>query len=138
MDQPLPYAELLRRIESVIRIGRVEEADYDRALLRVRSGEILTEWIPWITQRAGPDRFWWAPEVGEQVLVLGVSGDLAQGVVLPALFSTQFPKPADDPDRTRWCWENGSYIDHDRAAGVLTLSAGTIHLNPGGTSPCPQ
>ncbi|MEE9357245.1 hypothetical protein [Candidatus Vondammii sp. HM_W22] len=35
-------AEIERRLANLIRLGTVEQADYDKARVRVRSGELLT------------------------------------------------------------------------------------------------
>ncbi|EGV05724.1 phage-like baseplate assembly-like protein [Haemophilus pittmaniae HK 85] len=42
-----------RRIESIIRFGLIAEVDYAQAKARVKCGEILTDFIPFITLRAG-------------------------------------------------------------------------------------
>ena len=48
-------ADLQRRFENVLRIGKVCEADYENARIRVESGDVVTGWLPWITTRAGKD-----------------------------------------------------------------------------------
>ena len=42
-----------RRIESIIRFGLIAEVDYAQAKARVKCGEILTDFIPFITMRSG-------------------------------------------------------------------------------------
>lgn len=80
------HTEASRRISNAIRYGVVKEADYENALIRLelQDGELLTDWIPWITLRAGGDKFWWAPEEGEVMMLLSPSGELANAVALPA------------------------------------------------------
>lgn len=107
-------AELNRRVASLIRFGTVSEADYDKARVRVAMGEAESHWLPWITLRAGGDRSWWVPEVGEQVLVLAASGELAQGVVLGSIFQTAHPAPASSPDVDRREYKDGAVIEYDR------------------------
>ena len=46
-------------------------------------------------QRAGADREWDPPTIGEQVVLLSPSGNLAQGVVLTGLFSDLIPANGD-------------------------------------------
>jgi phage baseplate assembly protein V len=131
-----------RRLSNVIRYGVVAEADYAQALIRLelQDGELLTDWIPWVTLRAGPDRFWWAPEVGEVMLVLAPSGELANAVALPAAFSNS-NQNADRPTVQRQTFEDGTVIEYDRAAhrytldatasgGEVIVKAALIHLNP--------
>lgn len=131
-----------RRISNVIRYGVVKEADYAKALIRVelQDGELLSDWIPWITLRANNDRFWWAPEVGEVMLLLAPSGELANAVALPAAFSNE-NQNGDRPTVQRQTFEDGTVIEYDRASHTYTLDAtasgGTvivkaslIHFNP--------
>ncbi|CCO22220.1 phage baseplate assembly protein V [Maridesulfovibrio hydrothermalis] len=112
-------AELNRKLENILRIGRVCEADYGKARVRVESGEVTTGWLPWITTRASSDVSWWAPEVGEQVMLLSPSGDLAQAAVLPSLFQVAHPACADRPTIERKVYEDGAVIEYDREAHLL-------------------
>ena len=40
--------ELDRRISNLIQVGTVSEADYSNAKLKVKIGEIITDWLPWL------------------------------------------------------------------------------------------
>ena len=53
--------ELLRLIHNLIRLGTIAEVDHARARVRVQSGELLTNWLPWIEARAGTTRDWDPP-----------------------------------------------------------------------------
>lgn len=112
-------ADLKRRFENVLRIGKVCEADYENARIRVESGDVVTGWLPWITTRAGKDISWWAPELDEQVMVLSSGGVLAQGVVLPAIFQTASPACADCPTIDRRVYEDGAIIEYDKEKHLL-------------------
>lgn len=117
--------ELDRRLANLIRIGEVCALDAAAALVQVDLGEQVTDWLPWVTGRAGGNRTWHAPEVGEQVLVLSPSGELNQGVVLPALYQDAHPANAATPDIERTTYADGSVVEYDRAAHRLTVNAGT-------------
>ncbi|MGE4298905.1 MAG: phage baseplate assembly protein V [Desulfovibrionaceae bacterium] len=134
-------AELERLLANVIRLGAVEEADYATARVRVRSGQVLTAWLPWLTHRAGPDATWWAPEVGEQVALLAPGGDLAQAVVLPALYQVAHPAIADVPTKHRVQYADGASWEYDREAhtlrayvpgNVIVLADGDVDVTVGG------
>lgn len=86
--------DLIRRLENLIRIGTVANVDHGSARCTVDCVGIMTAPLPWITVRAGTDRTWDAPTVGEQVLVLAPSGEMAQAVVLMGLYHEQNPAPA--------------------------------------------
>jgi phage baseplate assembly protein V len=116
------HTEGARRISNVVRYGTVKEADYKKALIRVelQAGELVTDWIPWVTLRAGKDKFWWAPEVGEVMLVLAPSGELANAVALPAAFSNE-NQNADRETIQRQTFDDGTVIEYDREAHKLKM-----------------
>lgn len=83
--------ELARALRNMIRTGVIVETDLDAGRCRVQTGGIQTDWLQWLTQRAGRSRTWWAPSVGEQVILLAVGGELDTAFVLPAIFSDDYP-----------------------------------------------
>ncbi|AOT09342.1 phage baseplate assembly protein V [Pseudoalteromonas luteoviolacea] len=89
----LAASDMQHRFAKLISIGTVEEVDYDLARVKVRIGEWLTAKLPWLTNQAAQDMTWQAPEVGEQVLVLAPSGDMAQGIVLGSLYANGHEQP---------------------------------------------
>ncbi|MEJ1436572.1 MAG: phage baseplate assembly protein V [Candidatus Sedimenticola sp. (ex Thyasira tokunagai)] len=132
-------AQLSRQLHNLIRPGTIAEVDCDAARVRVTSGDLLTGWLPWLTTRAGNDRSWWAPEVGEQVLLLCPAGNPAQGYALPAIYQAAHPANGNSPDLHRTTYSDGAIIEYHRgdhhlavtlpAGGTLTLSAqGGIHI----------
>jgi phage baseplate assembly protein V len=114
--------EIERRMSNIVRPGTVLEADYANARVKVQCGGNQTAWIPWVTSRAGADRTWHAPEVGEQVLVLAPSGDLAQGYVLPGgVYKNDYPANADSAEISRTNYKDGATIEYDREAHTYNV-----------------
>ncbi|OEU65818.1 MAG: hypothetical protein BA863_09005 [Desulfovibrio sp. S3730MH75] len=111
--------ELERQMNNVLRYGAICEADYPNARVRVKCGDNITGWLPWFTTRASNDVSWWAPEVGEQVMLLSPSGDLAQAAVLPSIFQVAHPACADRPTIERKVYDDGAVIEYDREAHQL-------------------
>lgn len=68
--------EIARAIRNLVRTGIVTDIDLDEGLCRVQTGGMQTSWLNWLTSRAGHPRVWWAPSVGEQVLLLVIGGEL--------------------------------------------------------------
>jgi phage baseplate assembly protein V len=69
LDHNFALSELSRKLANIIRIGIVKEIDYEEARVGVKVGEFLTDWLPWITYRAGEDKSWSPPSIDEQVIV---------------------------------------------------------------------
>lgn len=114
--------ELERRLANVALIGTVSEADYGQARVRVQIGNINTAWLPWLTRKAGQSAAdWWAPEVGEQVMVISPSGEPAQGVVMPALYSDTNKAPSTDQNIRRINFGDESFVQYDASAHKLTV-----------------
>jgi len=110
-------SELERRLSNTIRPGTVLEADYAKARIRVTMGDNTSAWLPWLTSRAGEDRTWHAPEVGEQVIVMAPGGELSAGYVMPGgVYKNDYPANADKPEISRTTYKDGAVIEYDREA----------------------
>ena len=119
-------AELHRLIQNLIRLGTIAEVDGDR--VRVQSGKITTDWLRWLTHRAGNAATWWQPSVGEQVMILSPAGDLAAGIVLPAIYSDAHPAPEETPSVHTTHYPDGAVVSYDFATHALEAAL------PGGGS----
>ncbi|WP_431296763.1 phage baseplate assembly protein V [Rahnella sp. PAMC 25559] len=115
-------SELSRVIRDIIRIGVVAEVHSGLALCRIQTGEILTDWLHWLTPRAGSSRTWWAPSVGEQVLLLSLGGELDTGFVLPGIYSDDFPAPSASPQAYHVSFSDGAVLEYEPETGALTVS----------------
>lgn len=123
--------ELSRRVANMIMVGAVEEADYDNARVKIRMGDIVTAWLPWITSRAGGNRTWHAPEVGEQMLLVSPSGNPAQAIVVGSIYQDSHAAPETAEGKHTTAYDDGAVIEYDREAHHLkaVLPAGaTVEL----------
>lgn len=114
--------ELARAVRNLIRTGVVIEVDTLQALCRVQSGGLQTTWLNWLSARAGRSRTWWAPSVGEQVLLLAVGGELDTAFVLPGIFSDDHPAPSASADAWHSVFPDGAVIEYEPETGALTAS----------------
>ncbi len=134
-------SEVERRIRNLIRWGVVSEVHPERGLCRLSFGERVSPLSPWLAPRAGTDRAFWHPDVGEQGLFLSPEGDGTKGVVLVGVPSTSRPLPAGaraDVHITEY--GDGTRIEVDRSGRVVRLrdswgseirmEAGYIYLAP--------
>ncbi|HCB1765286.1 MULTISPECIES: phage baseplate assembly protein V [Citrobacter] len=114
--------ELARALRNMIRTGVIVETDLDAGRCRVQTGGIQTDWLQWLTQRAGRSRTWWAPSVGEQVIILAVGGELDTAFVLPAIFSDDHPAPSASADALHIAFPDGAVIEYEPDTGALNAS----------------
>lgn len=126
--------ELTRKLANLLRVGTIELVDAREARAKVRCGDIVTTWLPWFSRRAGNDREWWAPEKGEQVLLISPDGEMSQGLILPGLYQNAHPAPSQSQDVFYREFSDGATIEYDRAAHVLkTNIPGDVHITAKGT-----
>jgi phage baseplate assembly protein V len=116
--------EIHRRVMNMVRKGAVTDVAHTSALptCRVSTGDLETTWLPWVALAAGETAEWNPPTVGEQVLVLSPSGDLAQGVVLRGLYSESSPTPSHSPDKHLRAYPDGAEVEYDHAAHALKVN----------------
>ncbi|EME1212657.1 phage baseplate assembly protein V [Salmonella enterica subsp. enterica serovar Anatum] len=109
--------EIMRLITNLIRTGTVTEVDRENWLCRVKVGSLETNWINWLTLRAGGARTWWCPSPDEQVVVLSMGGNLETAFVLPAIYSNQFAPPSDSVDGCVTEYPDGGWFEYEPATG---------------------
>ena len=122
MSDAWAQAETERILANIIRLGAVSELDEANARVRVKVGGLTTDWLPWVTARAGATRTWSAPRPGEQVVVLAPYGDPAQAVVLPAIYQDDHPAPATTKDAEHVVFPDGSTVDYNSATNTLEVT----------------
>lgn len=114
--------EIMRLITNLIRTGIIAEVDKVNWRCRVSTGNLTTNWINWLTLRAGETRTWWCPSVGEQVLLLAIGGDLDTAFALPAIYSEKFPPPSTATTRTVVRYADGGQFSYDSEQQTLKIS----------------
>ncbi|WP_264338638.1 phage baseplate assembly protein V [Wolbachia endosymbiont (group A) of Cheilosia soror] len=135
LDHNFAIAELNRRLANIIRIGLVKEVDYEKARVRVKIGEFLTDWLPWVTARAGEDRSWFAPNIDEQVIVLLPFGELSLGVVLPAIYQQKYFPSECRKDAHIFEFQDGTKLSYDKENHHLEIDVvDKLMLKVGGSS----
>ncbi|WP_243078908.1 phage baseplate assembly protein V [Pantoea sp. MQR6] len=113
--------EIMRLITNLIRTGTVSEVDPVNWLCRVKVGELETNWINWLTLRAGNTRTWWKPTVGEQVVLLSLGGNLETAFALPAIYSDAFPPPDYSEDGSTTVYKDGGFFQYEPETGQLLI-----------------
>lgn len=115
----MDIATLARLLENLIRFGTIEAVQMKPPRVKVKSGNIITTWRPWLALRAGADREWDPPTLGEQCVLFSPSGNLAQGIVLTGLFSDLINANGDREGLHRRTYRDGAVIEYDSIAKHL-------------------
>ncbi|HHA1238738.1 TPA: phage baseplate assembly protein V [Enterobacter hormaechei subsp. xiangfangensis] len=111
-----------RVLRNMIRVGLIVDTNTETGQCRVQTGGMQTTWLNWLTCRAGRSRVWWAPSVGEQVLILAIGGELDTAFVLPGIFSDDHAAPSTSPDALHVSFPDGAVIEYEPESGALTVS----------------
>lgn len=119
-------SELQRQLGNLIRFGTIAQLDLATARCRVRTGEMLSDFVPWFVPRVGSTIEWSAPVAGEQVLLLCPGGDMHGTVALRGLYSDAFPAPDKTASRHLTRYADGAIVEYDDQSHALkaTLPAG--------------
>ena len=109
-----------RRIESIIRFGLITEVDYAQAKARVKCGEILTDFLPFITLRSGTTKTWSPPTKGEQCVILAASGELTTACIITGLYTQNSPSHSADEHVIEFA--DGAKITYNQENGDLVVT----------------
>ena len=121
LDHNFAIAELNRKLANIIRIGIVKEIDYKKARVRVKIGEFITDYLPWITYRAGEDRSWFAPDIDEQVMVLSPFGELPLGAVLAGIYQQKYAALENKKEVNSFKFGDGTKVLYNKENGHLEI-----------------
>ncbi|WP_375646744.1 phage baseplate assembly protein V [Bartonella sp. TT29SHDZB] len=118
--------DLKRRVANMVVVGKISHVDHKNARYRVKSGNLVSDWIPDTQARAGKTRSYEGRDVGEQVVVISSSGDLSQGVIVGSLH-TDANQAADKGSIHRTIYPDGTSLEYDDEQNTYG-----IHIKSGG------
>ncbi|WP_353269624.1 phage baseplate assembly protein V [Wolbachia endosymbiont (group A) of Myopa testacea] len=122
LDHSFAISELNGKLANIIRIGLVKEIDYEKAKVRVKIGEFLTDYLPWITSKAGKDRDWCPPDIDEQVMIFSPLGELSLGVVLAGIYQQNYSAPENSEMINSLVFQDGTKLLYDKESKNLEIS----------------
>lgn len=107
-------ADLRRRVDSMVRHGKVEKVDAKKQRVRLRVGGTdkepqLSPWVPY-GQIAGALKVHTPPSEGQQMTLLSPTGDFRQAVAMPLTWSDDNKAPSDNPDEHVVTFENVTVV----------------------------
>lgn len=122
-------AEQRRQKGNLSRLGTIAELDLAAARCRVKTGDLLSDWIPWFVPRVGTTIEWSAPAAGEQGMLICPDGDTIGAVFLRGVYSDTFAAPDSAAHMHLVRFPDGTEIRYDDQAHALTAT-----LASGGTA----
>ncbi|MFW2000708.1 phage baseplate assembly protein V [Acinetobacter ursingii] len=131
-------ADIYRRVENLIRLGRIKTVTPSKPFhtVTVNLGDIVTKELRVLNLRAGKDTTHDLPSINEECLVFSPCGVLELGVVLVGLNNEDFPTPYQDPNIKLRMFEDGAVISYDTKnhslQAILPTNATAILTAPGG------
>lgn len=132
-------ADLTRRLDNLIRLGAIEAVDIEARpapRVRVLTGRLLTDWLPYFMVAAGADRDAGAPTVGEGCVILSPGGDPAQGFVLAGLPTEAWACPNFNEGQRARHYRDGAVLRYDaeehHLEAILPAGATFLLKSPGG------
>jgi len=136
MTNGFEIVELARKLENLIRIGKVARVDVENSSVQIQIGTLLTKPLPWLEHAAGETRTRRVPSIGEQVVVLSMSGELNNGVVLTGLNQQRYPTLSAPATEEQHVFSDGTSITYNtethelkfNVQGNITLSASKINI----------
>jgi len=124
-EAPQQFADLLRLLANIVRVGTIADVDHGSTppLVRVQlSDSVTSDWRPYLELRAGKTGTWNPPTVGEGVVFLSPNGLTEGGYALPGIPTQSHPTPSSDPNKTVTKYPDGAVFEYDHAAHKLKVT----------------
>ncbi|CAK00963.1 phage baseplate assembly protein V [Bartonella tribocorum] len=114
-------SDLKRRVANMVVVGKISHVDHKNARYRVKSGSLISDWIPDTQARAGKTRSYEGRDVGEQVIVVSSSGDLSQGVIVGSIH-TDVNQVADKGNIHKTLYPDGTSLEYNDEQNTYALN----------------
>lgn len=123
--------ELARLLQNLIRLGTVTAVRHSTpSAVRIKTGELETNWIPFLTLRAGDVKTWCPPSLGEQVVLLSPGGELTNAVALTGLYADHMAEPSNSGAVHTITYPDGAEIKYDHGSSALSINGiSTLSIN---------
>lgn len=122
--------DLQRRLANIFRVGKVAEVNLGTGRVRVSFQGATSNWLPWMTSRAGAVKDWNPPAVGEQVVVCSPSGELEAGFVMAGSINYDGnPAPDSRANVQKITLPAGGSYEITVGGMTMTIAGGKLTLN---------
>lgn len=114
------------QFRELVRVGVVTNIYPERGTVRVHlvdADDQVSYELPVIYRKTGKDKEYWMPDIGEHVVCLFSGQGMEQGFVLGAIYSQADPVPVSSKDKWHIKFEDGTWLEYDRAEQVLRVDS---------------
>ena len=109
----------------MIKVGKVVAIDEKTCKVRVQlldNDGVITYWLPVVVNKSKDDKFYWLPDVDEEVLVAFLDNGIEQGFVLGAVYNEKDKTPIQDKDKYHIRFKDGTVIEYSRKEHKLKIN----------------
>ncbi|WP_241086855.1 phage baseplate assembly protein V [Candidatus Vondammii sp. HM_W22] len=98
--------------------------------MRVKSGELLTDWLPWPAEIVRNFKHWRPLRTGIQVVLECPSGDPAKALIIFILYSSQLDALSTDQNIDLIQFNDGTELYYDSVSHHMQINvAGSMTIN---------
>lgn len=115
--------QLANQLNALVFFGTVVAVNPASGLVKVADGELTTDWIPYCTPRFGSVKVYSAPSIGETLMVLCESGDIANAVAWGSLSAG-----GGVAGQHTIAFDTGTTITLVEATNTLTITSTSINI----------
>jgi phage baseplate assembly protein V len=123
-------------IKGVLRVGKISAVYPEKATARVvfEAHNLVSYELSVLQTQTLKNRAYWMPDVGEYVLCAFLPTGNASGFVLGSLYSANNEPDLKTNDKRAMLFDDGTYIEYDRAQHLLTVDvpSGVVNINVNG------
>ena len=116
--------ELEQKINNLVRVGIVTNILADTGKVKVKfeeTGNMLSYDLPVLFSKTQDDKFYFMPDIGEQVLCVFLPFGLEQGFILGSFYSSKDLPSVSDKNKSQIKFKDGTIIEYDREAKKLLI-----------------
>ncbi|OAT26724.1 phage baseplate assembly protein V [Buttiauxella ferragutiae ATCC 51602] len=114
-------SDIQRRLNNLVRSGVIAEVQPSPLRVKVKIGDLVTDWLRPQMPAAGPVSVSYFPSAGEAVQVISESGDLRNGVVHLGLHNASNEPPTTEPGVYKIRFSDGTFVSYDINDTVLVI-----------------
>lgn len=108
----------------MIKVGKVVAIDEKSCKVRVQlldTDGVVTYWLPVVVNKSQQDKFYWLPDIDEEVICCFLENGIEQGFVLGAVYNSQDSPPVANKDKFHIRFSDGSFVEYDRVSHKLKV-----------------